>query len=59
MVLNEFKGNQDLPLGDEWISTLGFNSLDEFQCGWFLAILILLTCMVNLLAVKYANNEKR
>lgn len=59
LVLNEFKDNSELPLGQEEIDSLGF---DEFNKNVCVRILLLFTCVLSavlLAALKWMNFERR
>jgi ABC-type multidrug transport system permease subunit len=59
LVLNEFEGNDELPLGDQYISLLGFESLNIDQCISVLFLFVVVYSVSFLLATKYLNFEER
>jgi hypothetical protein len=36
LVINEFKANSDLPLGENYIEIMGFDDFDEWTCFYIL-----------------------
>lgn len=59
LVLNEFSDNSNLPYGQEYINTLGFNDYDVNQCAPIPLIFLLFFAAALLAALKYVNFEER
>ena len=59
LVLNEFDGNTDLPLGSQYISMQGFQDQSKEDCAAILFGFIVGMCLSVLMALKYINFEKR
>jgi ABC-type multidrug transport system ATPase subunit/ABC-type multidrug transport system permease subunit len=59
LVLNEFQGNDELPLSTYYIDMLGFNTFSKTKCACFLLIFFVFHGLASFLAVKFINFEKR
>lgn len=59
IVLNEFQGNDKLPLADAYIDQLGFNHLSKHYCLLVMLCFIGCSSLLQLAALKLINFEER
>jgi hypothetical protein len=59
LVMNELKGNEALPYGEEYLMLLGFNTLTKATCFYVTLIFMAFFACVSLLCLKIFHFEKR
>eukprot|EP01039_Chlorochromonas_danica_P004846 gene4846-5314_t len=59
VVVNEFSGNSELPLEEIYLSNLGFQELDAWQCGAILWAFVVIHTVLSYLLLAYLDFEKR
>ena len=59
LVLNEFQNNDDLPLGQDYIDNLGFNTFSKNYCAPIVFVFSLCFGVLLLGALRHINYEKR
>lgn len=59
LVVNEFKDNSDLPYGNAYLDTLGFNDYSAQTCAPIPMVFMIFFASLLLAALKYINFEER
>jgi ABC-type multidrug transport system permease subunit len=59
LVLNEFRDNESLPFANHYLTNLGFDTLDKYECLCILCYFALALCAVSYYSLYYVNFEKR